>query len=68
MHREGDRSEPVATLSYVSCNASVRGRAQRNLRASDVDRALYFRDDEHVLLELTRVEHYDVVAAQVDHR
>ena len=32
---------------------------------SDVDRAVYFRDDERVLLELTpRVEHYDVVAAE----
>jgi hypothetical protein len=31
--------------------------------------AVYFRDDERVLLELTpRVEHYDVVAAQVDPR
>jgi len=31
---------------------------------ADVDRAVYFRDDERVLLELTpRVEHYDIVAA-----
>ena len=30
----------------------------------DVDRAVYFRDDEPVLLErTTHVEHYDVVAA-----
>jgi len=32
---------------------------------SDIDRAVYFRDDEPVLLELTtRVEHYEVVAAE----
>jgi heme-degrading monooxygenase HmoA len=31
----------------------------------DVDRAVYFRDDERVLLELTpRVEHHQVVAAE----
>jgi heme-degrading monooxygenase HmoA len=35
----------------------------------DVDRAVYFRDDERVLLELTpRVEHHQVVAAEIDHR
>lgn len=31
---------------------------------SDIERAVYFRDDQRVLLELTpRVEHYQVVAA-----
>jgi heme-degrading monooxygenase HmoA len=35
----------------------------------DVDRAVYFRDDERVLLELTpRVEHHQVVAAEIDPR
>ncbi len=35
----------------------------------DVDRAVYFRDDERVLLELTpRVEHYEVVAAEFGSR
>ena len=32
----------------------------------DVDRAVYFRDDERVLLELApRVEHYEVIAADL---
>jgi heme-degrading monooxygenase HmoA len=36
---------------------------------SDADRAVYFRDDERVLLELTpRVEHYDVVAVETHSR
>jgi hypothetical protein len=36
---------------------------------SDVDRAVYFHDDERVLLELTpRVEHYEVVAAETQSR
>lgn len=36
---------------------------------SYVDRAVYFRDDERVLLELTpRVEHYDIVAAETRSR
>lgn len=35
----------------------------------DVDRAVYFRDDERVLLELTpRVEHHQVVAAEIHPR
>jgi len=36
---------------------------------SDVDRAVYFRDDARVLLELTpRVDHYHVVAAETQAR
>ena len=36
---------------------------------AEVDRAVYFRNDERVLLELTpRVEHYEIVAAEVGPR
>ena len=36
---------------------------------SDLDRAVYFRNDERVLLEVTpRVEHYEVVAAETRFR
>jgi len=35
---------------------------------TDVDRAVYFRDDKRVLLELTpRVDHYQVVGADIPH-
>ncbi len=35
----------------------------------DVDRAVYFQDDERVLLELTpRVDHFEIVASELDGR
>ncbi len=35
----------------------------------DVDRAVYFQDDARVLLELTlRVDHFEIVASELDRR
>jgi heme-degrading monooxygenase HmoA len=52
-----------AEFQFVSLWESMD--AVAGFAGSDVDRAVYFRDDERVLLELTpRVEHYDVVAVE----
>jgi len=57
----------IAEFQFVSLWASMD--AVVGLAGSDVDRAIYFRDDERVLLELTpRVEHYQVVAAETQAR
>ncbi len=59
----GGRAEFLFVSLWESMDAVV-GFAGR-----DVDRAIYFRDDERVLLELTpRVEHYEVVAAEFSSR
>lgn len=43
--------------------------AVRGFAGADPDRAVYFRDDERVLLELTpHVEHWEIVAAEIDPR
>ena len=60
--RDG-RAEFVFISLWKSMEAVV------GFAGSDVDRAVYFRDDERVLLELTpRVKHYDVVAAETQSR
>jgi heme-degrading monooxygenase HmoA len=57
------RAEYLFVSLWESMNA-VRGFA-----GADPERAVYFRDDERVLIELTPyVEHYEVVAADVDLR
>jgi|SRR4249920_1935911 len=56
-----------AEFQFVSLWESMD--AVAGFAGSDVDRAVYFRDDERVLLELTpRVEHYQVVAAEIHPR
>jgi heme-degrading monooxygenase HmoA len=64
LERTGDgRAEFVFVSLWKSMEAVV------GFAGSDVHRAVYFRDDERVLLETTtRVEHYDVVAAHFDIR
>jgi heme-degrading monooxygenase HmoA len=64
LERTGNgRAEFVFISLWKSMDAVV------GFAGSDVHRAVYFRDDERVLLEMTtRVEHYDVVAAQFDIR
>jgi heme-degrading monooxygenase HmoA len=58
-----DRAEFLFVSLWESMAAVV------GFAGADADRAVYFRDDERVLLELTpRVEHYEIVAAQVDVR
>jgi heme-degrading monooxygenase HmoA len=64
LERARDRRAEFVFISLWESMEAVVGFA-----GADVDRAVYFRDDEHVLLELTpRVDHYDIVAAQVDPR
>ncbi len=59
LQRTGDdRAEFLFVSLWESMDAVV------GFAGANVDRAVYFRDDERVLLELTpRVEHYEVVAA-----
>ncbi len=57
------RSEFLFLSLWDSMDAVV-GFAGQN-----VDRAVYFQEDERVLLELTpRVEHFEVVASELDRR
>ena len=59
LEHTGDGQAEFLFVSFWESMEAVVGFA-----GADVDRAVYFRDDERVLLELTsRVEHYDIVAA-----
>jgi heme-degrading monooxygenase HmoA len=56
-----------AEFTFISLWESMD--AVRGFAGADPERAVYFRDDERMLLELTPyVEHYEIVAADVDPR
>ena len=59
LEHTGDGQAEFLFVSFWESMEAVVGFA-----GADVDRSIYFRDDERVLVELTpRVEHYDIVAA-----